>query len=149
MSRTERLKLVDAADPKLSIARQCRLLKVARSTHYYRPQGVGDDDLALMRRMDELYLKWPFYGARRLVAELRGEGFEVGRKRVRRLMRLMGLEVNLSKTQHQRQAAGPRHLSVFIAESGDRAPQPGLVRRHHLHPDGQGVRLSGGHHGLA
>jgi putative transposase len=97
MSRAERLKLVDAADPTLSVARQCRLLKVARSTHYYRPQGVGDDDLALMRRIDELYLKWPFYGARRLVAELRGEGLAVGRKRVRRLMRLMGLEVIYQK----------------------------------------------------
>jgi putative transposase len=97
MSRAERLKLVDAADPTLSIARQCRLLKVARSTHYYRPQGVGEDDLVLMRRIDELYVKWPFYGARRLVAELRGEGFEVGRKRVRRLMRLMGLEVIYQK----------------------------------------------------
>jgi len=50
-----------------------------------------------MRRIDELYLKWPFYGARRLVAELRGEGFAVGRKRVRRLMRLMGLEVIYQK----------------------------------------------------
>jgi putative transposase len=92
MSRAERLKLVVATDPNFSIARQCALLKVARSTLYYQPASVSAEDLGLMRRMDEIWLKWPFYGSRRLVAELRGEGFEVGRRHVRRLMRLMGIE---------------------------------------------------------
>jgi putative transposase len=71
---------------------QCRLLKVARSTLYYRPVPVSEDDLALMRRMDELYLAWPFYGSRRMVVVLRRDGVAVNRKRVRRLMRVMGLE---------------------------------------------------------
>jgi putative transposase len=106
MSRADRLKLVDDSDRTLSIARQCALLKVARSTHYYRPQGVGDDDLGLMRRIDELYLKWPFYGARRVAAELRGEGFAVGRKRIRRLMRLMGLEPIYQKPNTSRKQPG-------------------------------------------
>jgi putative transposase len=102
MSRADRLRLVDGSDPHFSIARQCALLKVARSTHYYRPKGIGDDDLGLMRRIDELYLKWPFYGSRRMVAELRGEGFDVGRKRVRRLMRLMGIEAIYQKPNTSR-----------------------------------------------
>jgi putative transposase len=64
---------------------------------YYRPAPVDPDDLAVMRRMDELYLASPFYGSRRMVAVLRREGLVVNRKRVRRLMRLMGLEAIYQK----------------------------------------------------
>jgi hypothetical protein len=60
MNPPERRRLVDHADPSLSIVAQCRLLKIARSTLYYRPAAVSADDLALMRRMDELYLATPF-----------------------------------------------------------------------------------------
>jgi putative transposase len=97
MSLGERRTLVDRADPDLSVAAQCRLLKVARSTLYYQPAPVDADDLALMRRMDELYTKWPFYGSRRMVAALRQDGWIVNRKRVRRLMRMMGLEAIYQK----------------------------------------------------
>ena len=68
------------------------MLKVARSTLYYKPAPVGAEDLALMRRMDELYTKWPFYGSRRMVTALRLDGWVANRKRVRRLMRIMGWE---------------------------------------------------------
>ena len=68
MNRPERLALVDHDDPALPIIAQCRLLKVARSTLYYQPVPVSVDDLAVMRRMDELYLAYPFYGSRRMVA---------------------------------------------------------------------------------
>jgi putative transposase len=97
MSAAVRLSLVDRTDPDLSIVAQCRLLKVARSTLYFRPAPISDDDLAVMRRMDELYLSWPFYGARRMVAALRRAGCLVNRKRVRRLMRVMGLEAIYQK----------------------------------------------------
>jgi putative transposase len=92
MNQIARLSLVDRADADLSIVAQCRLLKVARSTLYYRAAAVSADDLRLMRRLDEQYLATPFYGSRRMVAVLRREGEVVNRKRVRRLMRLMGLE---------------------------------------------------------
>ena len=92
MSPPERRALVDHSDPVLPIVAQCRLLKIARSTLYYRPAPVDPDDLAVMRRMDELYLASPFYGSRRMVAVLRREGLVINRKRVRRLMRVMGLE---------------------------------------------------------
>ena len=78
-------------DPDLPIAAQCRLLKVARSTLYYRPLPVSVDDLRLMRWLDEQFLKTPFYGARRMVAVMRRDGFVVNRKRVKRLMRVMGI----------------------------------------------------------
>ena len=71
MNRSERLALVDHDDPALPVVTQCRLLKVARSTLYYRSVPVSEDDLAVMRRMDELHLAWPFYGSRRMAAVLR------------------------------------------------------------------------------
>jgi len=102
MSGPERRALVDHADPALSVAAQCRLLKVARSTVYYRPEPVDPADLALMRRMDALYLAAPFYGSRRMAAALRRDGMAVNRKRIRRLMRLMGLETIYQKPNTSR-----------------------------------------------
>ncbi len=83
--------------PELSLSRQCRLLLIGRSSFYYRPRhgvngGESLENLALMRRIDELFLKYPIYGSRQMVRQLRREGLRVGRHRVRRLMRLMGLE---------------------------------------------------------
>ena len=69
------------------MARQCELLGLPRSTRYYRPAGERAENLALMRRIDELYLQRPFYGSRKLALEL-----GVNRKRMQRLMRLMGIE---------------------------------------------------------
>ncbi len=68
MSVPARRALVDRDDPALPVAAQCRLLKIARSTLYYQPVPASADDLAVMRRMDELYLAWPFYGSRRMAA---------------------------------------------------------------------------------
>ena len=81
---------------------QCRLLKVARSSLYWRPAAVSEDDLRLMRRIDELYLATPFYGARRMVAVLRRDGWMVNRKRVRRLMRVMRIEAIYQKPNTSR-----------------------------------------------
>ncbi len=97
MSSAERLALVEHADPVLSVVAQCRLLKVVRSTLYYCPAPASPDDLAVMRRMDELHLASPFYGSRRMTAVLRRESWLVNRKRVQRLMRVMGLEAIFQK----------------------------------------------------
>src|SRR5271165_7419582 len=102
MNQVARLSLVDGADADLSIVAQCRLLKVARSTLYYRAAPVSADDLRLMRRLDEQYLATPFYGSRRMVVVLRREGEAVNRKRVRRLMRLIGLEAIYQKPNTSR-----------------------------------------------
>jgi putative transposase len=92
MNQVARLSLVDRAAAEFSVVAQCRLLKVARSSLYWCPAAVSDDDLRLMRRIDEQYLATPFYGARRMVAVLRRDGWTVNRKRVRRLMRIMRIE---------------------------------------------------------
>src|SRR5271169_5895187 len=104
MNAAARLSLVDRADRQLSIVAQCELLKVARSTLYYHPAPVSVDDLRLMRRIDKQYLATPFYGARRMVAVLRREGCAVNRKRVRRLMQVMGIEAI-----YQRPSTSRRH----------------------------------------
>ncbi len=102
MSQAARLAMICRSHPHYSVARQCKLLRVPRSTLYYKRKSADDEDLALMRRIDELYMKWPFYGSRRLAAELRGEGYAVNRKRVRRLMRVMGIEAIYQKPNTSR-----------------------------------------------
>ena len=92
LSRPERLKMIEREDLELSLSRQCRLLEVSRSSLYYRLKGESEETLGLMRRLDELFLKYPFYGSRQMVRHLRREGVRVGRHRVRRLMRLMGIQ---------------------------------------------------------
>ncbi len=91
MSRGERKAMIGRDQPELSLSRRCEILAISRSSFYYTPKGESAANLALMRRIDELYLKYPFYGSRQMVRQLRRDGLCVGRHRVRRLMQLMGL----------------------------------------------------------
>jgi putative transposase len=91
MSRAERRALVERTDPALPISQQCRLLAVSRCSVYRRPAEVGDEDRAIMALIDRQYLVRPYYGSRRMAAWLATQGHRVNRKRVQRLMRLMGL----------------------------------------------------------
>jgi len=93
MSRSERKAMICRDVPGLSLSQQCELVSIGRSSLYYRPKGESAENLTLMRRIDEVFLKYPFYGSRQMVRHLRREGIFIGRHRVRRLMRLMGLEV--------------------------------------------------------
>ena len=91
MSRLERKSKI-TSNHALAVTRQCQLLSISRSSAYYQPQGLSDNDLGLMRQLDALHLRVPFYGARRLRDALFDDHGEiVNRKRVRRLMRLMGI----------------------------------------------------------
>ena len=90
----------------LSVRRRCALVGVARSG-VYRPKPVaGADDLAVMRRIDELHLELPFYGSRRMTFELNKDGRGVNRKRVRRLMRVMGIEALVPRPGTSKAAPG-------------------------------------------
>ena len=92
MSAPDRRAMVERPGKDLSVRRQCALLSLTRSG-VYRPKPVTRaDDLAVMRRIDELHLELPFYGSRRLTFELNKEGRGLNRKRVRRLMRVMGID---------------------------------------------------------
>ena len=91
MSAPDRRALLDHHHGKLPIRRQCALLGVARSGVYRQRRPANDNDLAVMRRLDELFTAWPFFGSRRMVAMLRAEGHRINRKRVQRLMRKLGI----------------------------------------------------------
>jgi putative transposase len=91
MSREDRKAMIVPGRPGLSLSRQCRLLSISRSSFYYAPRGESPENLVLMRRIDEMFVRYPFFGSRQMVRQLRREGVRAGRHRVRRLMRLMGL----------------------------------------------------------
>ena len=99
--------MVERDHPSLSVSRQCRLLALSRSALYYQPVGESAETLTLMRRIDELYLSYPFYGSRQMMRHLAREGVTVGRHRVRRLMRLLGLEAIYRKPRTT--VANPEH----------------------------------------
>ena len=94
MSVAEKVACIEEKDPKLSISRQCELLRLPRSS-YYRPRVAcfeSAENLDIMRWIDEEFLRHPFYGSRKMRDYLNRKGFSVNRKRIQRLMRLMGLE---------------------------------------------------------
>ena len=83
--------MIESDHSRLSIARQCELISISRSSFYYRGKGESELNLHLMRQIDEQFLETPYYGSRQMARHLRRQGYCVGRKRVRRLMRKMGL----------------------------------------------------------
>ena len=108
LSRATRRNLVQRGHPQASLSLQCRLLGLCRSTLYCRPQAADPDELALMRRLDELYTAHPFYGSRQMSRHLVREGYAAGRHRVRRLMRTMGLEAIYCKPRCSQPQPGQR-----------------------------------------
>ena len=99
--------MIDRADD-LPVTRQCDLLELSRSSIYYKPVPLSTKDLELMRQIDEIHLAYPFYGSRKIRNELWARGHDVGRDRVRRLMRRMGIEALYVKPRLS--ASHPGHL---------------------------------------
>ena len=106
MSAPDRRAMVERPGVDLSVRRQCALLNLARSGVYRPKPVIGASDLALMRRIDELHLELPFYGSRRMTFELNKEGRGVNRKRVQRLMRVMGIEALVPRPGTSKPAPG-------------------------------------------
>jgi putative transposase len=100
--------MIDRAHRSVSVARQCDLLGLARSTLYYAPVADDPEDLEIMRLLDEQYTRTPFYGVRRMTHWLRGESHGVNPKRVRRLLRMMGLEAVYPKPHLSQATPGHR-----------------------------------------
>jgi putative transposase len=92
MSPGEKKAMVRRDHPELSISQQCKLMRLSRSSVYYAPVGIDPETLELMKRIDRVFIAYPFFGSRQIAAYLRREGVALGRHRARRLMRLMGLE---------------------------------------------------------
>ena len=108
MSRERRREMVDHRHPVLSTVRQCALIGISRSSVYYRPRGHSQKDLAVMKLIDQQYLTTPFYGSRRMKVWLDREGYPANRKRVRRLMRTMGLQAIYRRPRTSKPALGHR-----------------------------------------
>ncbi|GJL55587.1 MAG: transposase [Nitrospirales bacterium] len=89
--------MVDSSHPYLSLTTQGRLLSISRSSWYYNPKGEPPFNLKLMRVMDEQFLATPYYGSRQMARWLKRQGYSIGRHRVRRLMRVMGLRTIYQK----------------------------------------------------
>jgi putative transposase len=102
MSVQQRKEMVEPELPEPSISRQCQLLGLSRSTFYYAPVPISAEDLELMRLIDEQYLKTPTYGSRSMARHFRRQGRKVNRKRIQRLMRLMGIEAVYPKPHTSR-----------------------------------------------
>ena len=125
MSLAQRRGMVDRGHLLLSTARQCALLGVARSSLYYRPREASGENLALMQAMDRQYLDTPFYGSRRMKVWLAREGRYVSRKRVQRLMRIMGLRAIYRSPR----TTGLRWSTGSIPICWKRSELPGPTRR--------------------
>lgn len=100
----------------LSVVRQCRLLEVPRSSFYYRPAPVSAEDLDLMRRIDAIHLDYPFLGSRRVQDELGRAGLRVNRKKIRRLMRAMGIAALYPKPRTSTPASGHRIYPYLLRD---------------------------------
>jgi putative transposase len=106
--------MISAEVDGISIARQCELVGVARSSWYYQPVGESAENLVLMRLLDEQYTRTPFYGIRRMTAWLRQQGYEVNHKRIGRLLRLMGIEALYPKPHLSRPGEGVTHYPYLL-----------------------------------
>jgi putative transposase len=109
-------RLVELEHPEISVRRQCELLGVNRSGLYYQPAGESAENLMLMRLMDEEYTRHPFFGSRRMVAWLRGQGHEVNRKRVSRLMEVMGIEAVYPKPRTSQPGEGHKIYPYLLKD---------------------------------
>jgi putative transposase len=116
--------LVDRGHPDISIRQQCDLLGVNRSGVYYQPLGESEENLKLMRLLDEQYTRTPFYGSRKMTEWLGMKGFAVNRKRVSRLMNLMGIEAIYPKPKLSRAGEGHKIYPYLLRGVGvERADQ--------------------------
>ena len=125
MTPAQRRELVYRRYGRLSVVRQCQLLGVSRSSFYYRAKGTSPQDLSLMREIDRQYLETPFYGSRRMKACLERQGKPVSRKRVQRLMRVMGLQAIYRRPRTSRPALEQRVYPYLLREA--RITQPNQV----------------------
>ena len=149
MSRHERRAMIDRGHHELSVVRQCELLDISRSSAYYSPVQADEYELEFMGLVDKQYLLTPFYGSRKMAVWLRGQGHQVNRKRVQRLMRRMGIEAIYRRPRTTMPDSGHKVYPYLLRGLEiDRVNQV-WAGRHHLHPDGPWVHVPGVRHGLA
>nr|WP_281168478.1 IS3 family transposase [Desulfovirgula thermocuniculi] len=139
--------LVEWGNP-IPIATQAALLSLSRTSLYYKPVGPSPEEVALKHRIDEIYTEHPYYGSRRITAQLRREGFEVNLKAVQRHMREMGIAgihpgPNLSKRAQQH-----RIYPYLIRGLEFTRPDSGMGHRHYLHSPAKELGIPGSNYRL-
>jgi putative transposase len=107
--------VVERNHPEISVRRQCELLGVNRAGLYYEPLGESEENLYLMRLLDEQYLRAPFYGSRKMTEWLRTKGFAANRKRVSRLMAVMGIEALYPKPKLSQPGEGHKIYPYLLS----------------------------------
>jgi len=117
--------MIECDHPDLPIGKQCKLLSISRSSFYYTPKGETALNLTLMRQIDEQFLETPFFGVRQMTWHLRNEGHLVNEKRIRRLMRLMGLMPIYQKPNTSKAAKGHKTYPYLL--KGLRVTRPNQV----------------------
>ena len=117
MNLGRRREMVNRGHPSLSIVRQCTLLGLSRSGVYYRGKGTSPEGLSLMGEIDRQYLETPFYGSRRMKVWLERQGKQVSRKRVQRLMRVMGLRAIYRRPHTSQPAPGVRVYHYLLGKA--------------------------------
>ena len=117
--------LIDGSDPEMSVSEPCRQLNLDRSSFYHAKVGESGEDLVLKRHLDQLYTAFPFFGSRKMVVELAKLGFRVCRKRVRRLMREMGIWAIYPKPRLSENRENHRKYPYLL--SNFKVDEPGQV----------------------
>ena len=140
MSAPDRRALVDRGHGGLSVRRQCELVSIARSGVYRPPRPAKESDLALMRRIDELFMAWPFLGSRRMAQMLATDGQPLNRKRMQRLMRRMGIAALGPKPRTTKPAPGHKIFPYLLRNLAIERPNQ-VWRGHHLRADRAGLPL--------
>jgi hypothetical protein len=148
MSASDRRAKLDRYHSDLSIRRQCAMLGVSRSGVYRKPRPANDNDPEAMRRIDVLFTARPFFGARRIARTLTEEGFPIERKRVRRLMRLMGIEALGPKPRTSNPAPGHKIYPYLLRNMTIERPNQVWAADITYIPIGPGLPLSGRGHRL-
>ena len=141
--------MVDGSHSQLSIVRQCALLQISRSGRYYQPVGESEPTLALMRLIDEAFLECPYYGSRQMTRHLHRLGHRVGRNRVVRLMRKMGLRAIYQKPNTSAPHPEHRVYPYLLRELAIVRPNQVWCSDITYIPMRRGFPVSGGDHGLA
>ena len=133
---------------EIPIVRQCELLSISKSGYYYQPQVENPFNLHLMNLIDDQYTKMPFYGVEKMTAWLIREGYNVNVKRIRRLMRKMGLEAIYPKRRLKHTLHREQEVPILIKGSSGRISQSGMGSRHNLYTNDTGLSLPCGYNGL-
>ena len=148
MSLAWRRSKIEPAHQDLSIAMQCRLLSISRSSYYYTPVPESDETLALMTVIDETFMECPWYGSRQMARHLRRLGHAIGRRRVRRLMAKMGLAAIYQRPRTSDPHPEHRIYPYLLRNLEITRPNHVWCADGDLSAHAPGLPVSGRHHGL-